>query len=1012
MGNEINPENSQQQKLRKKAFKKFTKKRLNSNDPILFLDQFHRVIQFNSNVPQILNRKKEDIFGEQIENFSPKNQIHVGTSSTFNINNQIIKLLDAKQETVKIIWSFLDGQKQENLKKGNEQTQEKEKTNKEQEPQLPNENLIWVSVHLKKLFVENSIIIEAKMEKIDKPIELLKKRRSIQNLKKQIANVQRKLQEHNSVVEKSTIPEKTQVVFEKISKQVSITNVIREKFQPVKNATDKIKEQLKEYEPNSKEHRQQQTEREEIVSEQIKLLRIQEKKLSFQEEKITKKKSEYNSLRQIKRNKLKLTKLQKENKSIKREFKEKNDLFSKQKEHLLSVVKKKELVIMNQSEYQQQKKEIQELMDTIDYTNRQIKTLNQRMKTTNKDHKIEEEIFGFKTNIKKFTNLNNRTKAQISQIKGRNRNNNRNGNKNKNKNNNKNYNIKGNKKTFKNNDRLHVGHRRNLTISPSSESIKTLQATSSDILKQSKSIFSSSMNDISVLNKKQANKPKRNSIVFKSKKIINQKRQRTKSMNFQLKNKLFVNLQKEKSFDDSKKNILFQEKSNKNNTPLESINLSASKIRSHSTDTRQTYIDKIKNHTQFKTFDELFKFPIGIEYFREYLSDRFKQEPLLFYLAYQKFIEYYDEESGEEMSDYILEKFFIQGGLFHFELPEEISKELIKNWKISKFSSEMFDKAKEYLLETFLKKDFEFFKESVLFQELLDLEYKENSQYNYSTYKSGTFISETKNNKILNSSFTFKGTARSPIKIVEKLMENLIDTLDAHYSRRMNMIRCDSLESSILFKKFIVASGELQKVNLKDIQELPIELKKVFFINLYNIICIHSLVANQFPNSPNSLLQFLSTSIYQLGTSYISLSDIKYHILQLATTNKKIAKLPITIEKLHPIDISQVDPRIHFALLSLSSETCILQAYNSQNIDQQLDFASQEFLKKYLTVDIEKKIINLPVIIEEGYKDFGYNQLSVLIFFRNFWEFDNPLSLYSYQFKSSKSKIEIYIEFY
>ncbi|KAJ6235657.1 electron carrier/ protein disulfide oxidoreductase [Anaeramoeba flamelloides] len=1003
MGNEINPENSQQQKLSKKAFKKLTKKRLNSSAPILFLDQFHRIIQFNTNVSQILNRKKEDIFGEQIENFSPKNQIHLGTSSTYSISNQIIKLMDAKQDTVKIIWCFLDAKKQQPLKKGNgklqEQTQEKEKTNQEQETQLSNENLIWVKVHLKKLFVENSIIIETEMEKIDKPIELLKKRRSIQNLKKQMANVELKLQEHNKLVENSTIPEKTQAVFEKISNQVSITNVIREKFKPVKNATDKMKEQLKEYEPNTKEHEQRKSERQEIVSQQIKSLRIQEKKLSFQVENSRKKNSEYHNLLQMKRNKSKIAKLQNENQEMLRQYNENKDLYSKKKDQLLSVVQKKELVVMNQSEHQQQKKEIQELMDTIDYTNRQIKALNQRMKTTNKDHKIEEEIFSFKTNLKKFTNLNNRMKAQISQIKVRNRNNNNNNN-------------NDDKKTFKNTNMLHVGNRTALINSNSSESINLLQRKSSKILNQSTSLFSSSMNDISILNEKNAEKPKRNHHVFKSKSSMNPNRPRTKSMNLKLKNKLFANLQKDKPFDDDKKNILFGGKADKHNTPLESVRMGASKMRSHSTATRQTYVDKIKNHTQFKTFDELFKFPIGIEYFREYLSDRFKQEPLLFYLTYQKFIEYYDEENGEELSDYILEKFVIQGGLFHFELPEEISKKLITNWKISKFSSEMFDEAKEYLLETFLKKDFEFFKESVLFQELLNLKYKENSQYNYSTYKSGTFISETKNNKILNSSFTFKGTARGPIKIVEQLMENLIDTLDAHYSRRMNMIRCDSLESSILFKKFIVASGELQKVNLKDIQELPIELKKVFFINLYNIICIHSLVTNQFPTSPNSLLQFLSTSIYQLGTSYISLSDIKYHILQLSTTNKKISKLPITIEKIHPIHISQVDPRIHFALLSLSSETCILQAYNSQNIDQQLDFASQEFLKKYLTVDVEKKIINLPVIIEEGYKDFGYNQLSVLIFLRNFWEFDNPLSLYSYQFKSSKSKIEIYIEFY
>ncbi|KAJ3436322.1 electron carrier/ protein disulfide oxidoreductase [Anaeramoeba flamelloides] len=986
MGNEIHHDNSQQQKLSSKAFKKLTKKRLVANTPILFIDQYQRVIQLNTKVSQILNRKIEEIFGAKIESLAPKKQIHYGEESVECLKKQTQKLLTTKQETLKIIWSFLGDNFQS--KKDNSEKKDKEKENENENKQDQNNNLIWVKIDLKKLFVESSVIVEAKMEKIEKPIELLKQRSAIEKLKKQMASVERKLQEHSSLIEKSNIPERTHAVFEKISKQVSITNMIREKYSPITTEIDKTQELLKVYEPQTKEYQRQVNERQKMVNQKIRELRVQKKKLSIQAKNVEKKNSRFDNLRQINLAQLKTKKLKKENKTIKEQYKEIEDLFSKKKDFLLTFVKTKERFIMGQSKYKKQTKEIEELNGTLDTTNNHIKILHQRMKTTNRDQKLEEEILQLKHQIKKYANLNNNMKSQIAQSKLRKDSDSSIGNANQN-----------NSIDF---------DKKKLSVSISSESIKVLHKTKSvDHLCMKKFITSPSLNDISKLNRKFFDS-KRNTLSLKSMRDLNVRKDKTLSVN--LKNKLLSPKKKEKR--SKTKRIVTSEDLNKFNEPIEHKHKKQIKIRSNSSETKKKNLDAMKNHTQFKTIDELTKFPITVEYFREYLSDRFKQEPLLFYLACQNFKKYYNQEIGEELSDYIIEKYIIQGGLFHLEFPDEISKVLIKNWKISEFSSGMLDAAQQYVYETLIQKNYALFKDSLIFQELLNLDFKENSLYNYSGYKMGAFISETKNNKILNSSFKFKGTARNPIKIIENLIENLIDTLDAHYSRRMNMIHCDSLESSILFKKFIVASGELQKVNLNYIQTLPDESKKIFFINLYNIICIHSLVVNQFPTTPNSLLQFLSTSIYQLDSSFISLSDIKYHILQLSTTNKKISKLPILCEQIQKLEISQGDPRIHFALLSLSSETCLLQAYTSQNLDQQLDFASQEFLKKYLSVDNEKKIINLPYTIEEGYKDFGYNQMTVLIFLRNFWEFDDPLSLYSYQLKSLKTKIEIYIELY
>ncbi|KAJ6235085.1 electron carrier/ protein disulfide oxidoreductase [Anaeramoeba flamelloides] len=406
-------------------------------------------------------------------------------------------------------------------------------------------------------------------------------------------------------------------------------------------------------------------------------------------------------------------------------------------------------------------------------------------------------------------------------------------------------------------------------------------------------------------------------------------------------------------------------------------------------------------------FSEFIQVPIAIDYFKTFLVGIYKQDYLYMLLELKELKKYYTNENAEEICDDFIKKFFLETAPFYIDIPKNIIEDILNEWEVSEYSLTLFDKAEKYIEDLFVEKYFPAFQSTIYYQELQKV--KNYDETNNDQYKEGVFISEKKQIGILNGKYFFKGNPRSPNLLLENLLSSLIELLTENFSYSLGIINCEQLSLSEAYKKFQVSSSELQKIRLERLKTLNGPEKTSFFLNLYHTICIHSLIENKIPNSPNSLNRFFKQSKYNLGSFFISLSDIVYRIFHLRKSKKKSTKKKRALLKPLAIDIQDI--RINFALISATEQTCHLQVYTPEKLDSQLNYATKHFLTKNITIDTEKKIILLPYIFDQNNFRFFKKKSEIIYLIRNFFDFLDPISLYFYSIKFVKRKIKPIIEF-
>lgn len=187
--------------------------------------------------------------------------------------------------------------------------------------------------------------------------------------------------------------------------------------------------------------------------------------------------------------------------------------------------------------------------------------------------------------------------------------------------------------------------------------------------------------------------------------------------------------------------------------------------------------------------------------------------------------------------------------------------------------------------------------------------------------------------------------------------------------------------------------GELVYI-LSNIEKLDTKFSdkkvaKAFWINVYNLRVIKSVV-DKFPiESVEKVPGFFSTETFMVGNQELTLDDIENVILR---------------------DLF-FDPAIHFALTSAANGGAPLlnTAYLPTTVDEQIKARATLVInsKYYFYVDKENKIIELPKIFEWYKKDFAVNYFNEIDFINLFLEkkIDNKLTVKTYEFDWTLNKI-------
>ncbi|KAJ5068655.1 electron carrier/ protein disulfide oxidoreductase [Anaeramoeba ignava] len=417
----------------------------------------------------------------------------------------------------------------------------------------------------------------------------------------------------------------------------------------------------------------------------------------------------------------------------------------------------------------------------------------------------------------------------------------------------------------------------------------------------------------------------------------------------------------------------FQSENTKSENLSENEKSSPEKPTLEKNDIQEEKLNEIDN------LQKLFKVPIAIDYFKEYLIQQLNQENLLFYLEVSEFEKLKnDKDKMEKIGKHIFEKYVKPGSLFEINIESKTRKTIITSVKNGSFNPNLFQEAKQTVFQHMDHDNFGPFKQSQIYSELITKMSAGATYEIFSPIKAATILSKTKDETFLNYGSKFKSKARHPNLVSEKLMEHVIDLCDCFYSEVAENLDCELVSSSIPFKRFCMETTELQKVRLNGLTR---EQQLSFFINIYNVLTFHSVILNGAPVDKSSKTQFTSQNKYNIGGYSFSLKDIKYGILRGNKIKKSRgeSKYFKSNDKRSAIAISLVEPRFYFALTTLNMYSSPLRVFYPNWFERELQSITQYQALKHVFVSEKNKRISVSPVFEELAFDYGKNQTQLIL---------------------------------
>jgi hypothetical protein len=144
-----------------------------------------------------------------------------------------------------------------------------------------------------------------------------------------------------------------------------------------------------------------------------------------------------------------------------------------------------------------------------------------------------------------------------------------------------------------------------------------------------------------------------------------------------------------------------------------------------------------------------------------------------------------------------------------------------------------------------------------------------------------------------------------------------------------------------------------------------------FWVNCYNAFTQLRLDAN--PRAYESRRDFFTTRAFTVAGTDRSLDDIEHGILRRSKWKYGLGYIPKPFpdrfERRHRLN--GVDPRIHFAL-NCGAESCPpILAYTTDNIDEELDLATESYLDQTVVYEADTNRVQIPRLFLWFRGDFG-----------------------------------------
>lgn len=210
-----------------------------------------------------------------------------------------------------------------------------------------------------------------------------------------------------------------------------------------------------------------------------------------------------------------------------------------------------------------------------------------------------------------------------------------------------------------------------------------------------------------------------------------------------------------------------------------------------------------------------------------------------------------------------------------------------------------------------------------------------------------------------------------PREIAPALMRTMNTLRGAFFDTRRGRVAYEKMEKSKEYGEYVRLSRSLQTMDPALLESR--EERLAFWINLYNVIVIHGVIAMGIRDSVKEVRNFFRRIRYRIGGMEFSPDDIEHGVLRgnRRPPNSLFPPFPGKDKRLE-FTVEAVDPRIHFTLVCASSSCPPIDIYRAENLDDALGIAGRTFLNSGgATIDREKKSVSLSRIFKWYGKDFG-----------------------------------------
>ncbi|RDD47850.1 Glutaredoxin-1 [Trichoplax sp. H2] len=235
---------------------------------------------------------------------------------------------------------------------------------------------------------------------------------------------------------------------------------------------------------------------------------------------------------------------------------------------------------------------------------------------------------------------------------------------------------------------------------------------------------------------------------------------------------------------------------------------------------------------------------------------------------------------------------------------------------------------------------------------------------------------EDDDDKALNMEFTSECEPRSASEVGEDLRRLILKTYSKYLSNDGKKIDYKGIAESQEFQEYRRAAAELQRVNVATLSK---EEKLAFFINIYNALIVHANITVGPPVTVWQRYRYFNTVSYKIGGYNYTLNEIENGLLRgnrkaVGSFRKPFSKDDPRL----PIALTELDSRVHFALVCGARSCPPVKTYSSKEIYEQLQSAGEAFLEGDEALQIGEKEVKVSEIFKWYRVDFGTTDEQVI----------------------------------